>query len=195
MSPNNKNSYEGLTQALKKRFTPVRIQGVVTSLFHGRKQKNEESVDNYAQELRRLYQRAYPESFQGSVDAERMGKTLLASQFVSGLRSEIKKGVTSSNQSCNIEQLLVKARFEEAKLAELTDTGPSSKPLRGTENSTSHPSSQRVRFQSPIGPTNKYLQKQNTILPELPSNPPRQTKKPPAWSVDLPQLWWCRSFC
>ena len=76
-------------------------------------------VDAYAQELRRLYQKADPESLCGSEDAEKVGKTLLASQFVDGLRPEIKKSITGSDQSGDIEPLLVKARFEEAKLANL----------------------------------------------------------------------------
>ena len=120
--PQVKTSYESLTTELKKRFTPVRIQGVDTNLFHDRKQKPGETVDQYAQELRWLYQKAYPDNLHGSKDAEKMGKTLLASQFVSGLRTEIKKHVTGSDQPDNIEQLLVKARFEEAKQAELVVT-------------------------------------------------------------------------
>lgn len=147
-----RNSYENLAKELTKRFTPVRIQGVDTSLFHERRQKAEESVDSYAQELRRLYQKAYPESLQGSEDAEKIGKTLLASQFLSGLRTEIKRRVTGSEHSHDLEQLLVKARFEEAKIAELATT-ETNKPMKGIEinASMSRPnnSMQRVRFQSP----------------------------------------------
>ena len=73
------------------------------SLFHERKQKVGETVDQYAQELRRLYQKAYPESLQGSEDVERMGKTLLASQFLAGLRIEIKRNVTGSEQPGDLE--------------------------------------------------------------------------------------------
>ena len=118
-SPQKKASYDLLIAELRKRFTPVRIQGVDTSLFHERKQGEGESVDQYAQALRRLHQKAYPESLQGSEDAERMGRTLLASQFVSGLKPAIKRSVTGSEQPNDIELLLTKARFEEAKLREL----------------------------------------------------------------------------
>lgn len=59
---NVQGDFECLTAELRKRFTPVRIQGVDTSLFHERKQKPGESVDAYAQELRRLHHKAYPES-------------------------------------------------------------------------------------------------------------------------------------
>ena len=156
-SQQTRNSYDKLTKELMKRFTPVRIQGVDSSLFHDRKQKTGESVDSYAQELRRLYQKAYPESMQGSEDAEKIGKTLLASQFLSGLHTEIKKRVTGSEHSCDIEQLLVKSRFEEAKLAELS-TAETNKSIRGTENNATRPNNamQRVRFQSP-GPTQTRL--------------------------------------
>ena len=98
---------------------PVRIQGVDTSLFHNRKQKVGETVDQYAQDLRKLHQKAYPDSIRGSTNAEEIGKTLLASHFVAGLWPEIRKSMTGSSQSSDMEQLLVKARFEEAKLAEL----------------------------------------------------------------------------
>ena len=69
-----KGSHEHLTRELCKRFTPVRIQGVDTSLFHDRKQKANETVDAYAQDLRRLYQKAYPESLCRSGDAENLDR-------------------------------------------------------------------------------------------------------------------------
>ena len=46
-SAQERSSYEGMSAALVKRFTPVRIQAVQSSLFHERKQ-GEESVDSYA---------------------------------------------------------------------------------------------------------------------------------------------------
>ena len=148
-TPKVKGSFESLTAELRKRFTPVRIQGVDTSLFHERKQKGGETVHQYAQELRRLHQNAYPESHSGSEDAKKMGRILLASQFVSGLRPEIKKGVTGSEQPGNIEQLLVKARFEEAKLVELKSADQLPKTLRTSDNTRYQPNNQfvpRVRF-------------------------------------------------
>lgn len=41
-----------------------------------------------------------------------MGQTVLANQFVSGLCQELKAKVVGTDR--NLEQLLVKARFEEA---------------------------------------------------------------------------------
>ena len=46
-----RTSYSSLVAELSKRFTPVRIQAVQSSLFHERKQGPKESVDDYAQDL------------------------------------------------------------------------------------------------------------------------------------------------
>ena len=112
-----RTSYEALTAALTERFKPVRIKSVQSGLFHERKQKSKESVEEYAQDLNRLYQRAYPHSERGSADAERMGQTVLAYQFVAGLKPEIPLKLAEHEGS--FEQLLMKARFEEAKLHDL----------------------------------------------------------------------------
>ena len=55
-----------MSAALVKRFTPVRIQAVQSSLFHERKQ-GEESVDSYAQALKVLFHKAYPNTQRGTV--------------------------------------------------------------------------------------------------------------------------------
>ena len=86
-------------------------------MFHKRKQKSKESVEEYAQDLSRLYQCAYPNSERGSADAERMGQTVLAYQFVAGLKPEIRLKVAGHEES--FEQLLMKAQIEEAKLHDL----------------------------------------------------------------------------
>ena len=106
-----------LTAALTERFKPVRIKSVQGGLFHERKQKLKETVEEYAQNLNRLYQRAYPCSERGSADAERMGQTVLANQFAAGLKPEIRVKVAGHEGS--FEQLLMKARLEEAKLHDL----------------------------------------------------------------------------
>ena len=49
-TPQQRSSYE-LVRALQSRFTPVRIQSVQSSIFHERKHKDGESVDDYAQDL------------------------------------------------------------------------------------------------------------------------------------------------
>ena len=46
-----------------------------------------------------------------------MGQTVLANQFIAGLRPELKAKVVGTEG--NLEQLLLKARFEEAKRKEL----------------------------------------------------------------------------
>ena len=112
-------SYEALMAALTERFKPIRIKSVLSGLFHERKQVKE-SVEEYAQDLNRLYQRAYPHSERGSADAEKMGQTVLAYQFVAGLKPEIRLKVAGHEGS--FEQLLMKARLEEAKLHDLQPT-------------------------------------------------------------------------
>ena len=114
-----RNDYAALTAELKKRFTPVRLQAVQSSQFHEKKQKSSESVDSYAQDVHRLFYKAYPLARQGNQEAEEMGKAVLASQFVSGLLPEIKRKVAGAEGS--FDQLLVKARYEEAKLRDLSD--------------------------------------------------------------------------
>ena len=96
------------------RFKSVRIKSVLSGLFHKRKQKVKESVEEYANDLNRLYQHAYPYLKRGSADAEKMGQTVLAYQFVAGLKLEIRLKVAGHEGS--FEQLLMKARLEEAKL-------------------------------------------------------------------------------
>ena len=162
--PQIKESYDRLAAELHKRFTPIRIQGVDTSLFHERKQKPGESVDQYAQELQRLHQKAYPESLRGSEDAEQIGKTLLASQFLTGLRPEIKKNVTGSEQFGEIDKLLAKARFEEAKLLELSSNEPRPTPTGDNKQGKSfvpHP----PKLNHPQGP---WLQRPPPSVPRSP---------------------------
>ena len=105
-----------MAAALTKRFTPVRIQAVQTSLFHKRKQREKESVDGYAQALRVLFQKAYPSAQRGSLEAEDMRKTVLASQFASRLLPDIKVKVAGSE--VDFDTLLAKDQFEETKLCD-----------------------------------------------------------------------------
>ena len=112
-----RSSYEALTAALTERFKPIRIKSVQSGLFHERKQGPTESVENYAQDLNSLYQRAYPHSERGSADAERMGQTVFAYQFVAGLQPEIRFKIAGNEGT--FDQLLLKARLEEAKLRDI----------------------------------------------------------------------------
>ena len=74
-------------------------------------------MDDYAQALRKLFKKAYSTELRGEPEADSMGRTVLANQFVSGLQTELKSKVVGTEG--NLEQLLVKARFEEAKRREL----------------------------------------------------------------------------
>jgi len=67
-----------------------------------------------------LFHRAYPSVYQGTKEADTLGQTVLVNQFVAGLLPEIKSKIVGCEGDFN--QLLTKARFEEAKLHDL---GPS----------------------------------------------------------------------
>ena len=60
---------------------------------------------------------SYPSVQQGTREAEAVGQTILTNQFVAGLLPEIKSTIVGSEG--NFNQLLSKARFEEAKLREI----------------------------------------------------------------------------
>ena len=61
-NPQQRSDYQQLKSKLAERFTPVRIQAVHSNLFHQRKQDLGEAVDHYAQDLRRLFYKAYPKA-------------------------------------------------------------------------------------------------------------------------------------
>ena len=117
-NPDQHSSYDALEGELSKQFTPVCIQAVQSSLFHDRKQGSAETVDDYVQNLRQLFRCAYPNALQGTREAEAMGQSVLAYQFVAGLRPAIKVKVVGNEGT--FERLLLKARFEEAKIRDLT---------------------------------------------------------------------------
>ena len=112
-----RTNYCLLVAELRKWFTPVRLPAIQSSLFHDRRQHASESVDHYAQELRTLFHRAYPSVYQGTREAEALGQTVLVNQFVVGLLPEIKSKIVGCESK--FDQLLTKARFEEAKLRDL----------------------------------------------------------------------------
>ena len=103
-----------------------------TSLFHDWKQQNSESVDKFAQDSRKLYNKAYPPSMRGGEEAEAMGNTVLASQFVAGLKPDIRKKIAGCEHT-SLDQLLIKARFEEAKQRELTGDEPKERLRDGSK--------------------------------------------------------------
>ena len=119
-SEEQKTSYQALVTEMSRRFTPVRIQALECSKFHERRQKREESVDAYAQDLQRLFRKAYPGAALGSNDALEMGQAVLSSQFVGGLAPEIKRKIAYI-EGATFSELWQKARFEEARLQDLSN--------------------------------------------------------------------------
>ena len=117
-TPKQRSQYQELKAKLAERFTPVRIQAVHSNLFHQRRQEVGETVDHYAQDLRRLFYKAYPRASQGTGEAEDLGRSVLAYQFVAGLTSALRTKIAGVEG--NFDQLLVKARFEEAKIRDLS---------------------------------------------------------------------------
>ena len=117
-SPEQRTDYERLKAQMMTRFTPVRLQAVHSNLFHQRKQGEAESVDQYAQELRKLFYRAYPRASQATEQAEGFRKSVLAYQFVAGLKKNLQSRVAGIKG--DFDQLLLRARFEEAKIRDLS---------------------------------------------------------------------------
>ena len=110
-------SYQQMVELLTDRFPLVQIQSVQSSLFHDRKQTNE-TVDEYAQDVRRLFYLAYPRAQQGTQETEDLAHTVLAYQFVAGLKPNLKSKLAGVEGT--FDQLLIKARFEEAKARDLS---------------------------------------------------------------------------
>ena len=131
---------------LHKRFTPVYLQAVQISLFHDCKQESGEPVDEYVQDMRVLVYKAYPYAQQGTQEAEKLGQMVLTNQFVTGLCEDIKIKVIGIEGS--FDQVLTRARFEEAKLGDLSnnETRPLSKSLsmQGSRVVTEEPGSTSV---------------------------------------------------
>ena len=110
-------SYQQMVDLLTDRFIPVQIQSVQSSLFHDRKQTNE-TVDEYAQDVRCLFYLAYPWAQQGTQETENLARTVLAYQFVAGLKPNLKSKLAGVEGT--FDQLLVKARFEETKASDMS---------------------------------------------------------------------------
>ena len=161
-----RRSYHTISTELRKRFTPVRIGAVQTSLFHDRKQSDSETVDTYAQDLRHLFHKAYPSSKRGAHEAEAIAQTVLTNQFVAGLRSNIKAKVAGTEGTFG--ELLTKARFEEAKVRELRST-PAKPPLSLSSRSNTH--GQSTPRYSPTNGQSARREQQTR------SNGPRQNPK------------------
>ena len=166
-------SYDVLVKELERRFMPVELPAVQTSLFHDRKQKPREPVDDFAQDLRRLFYRAYPKAQQGSPEAEEMGRAVLANQFVNGLATDLKTKMTGKEG--DLSKLLAIARFEEAKIREVIE------PARRTASGSRPP-----QYGPPAG-QNRPPDRGNRPYSGPPRNRPpiggQQSKEPPAAPV------------
>ena len=137
-TPAQKSSYQLLTAELKKRFTPVQLTAVQTQLFHSHQQGTKESIDNFAQELRKLHSKAYAVTTYVNPETEKVGQMVLANQFISGLRPELQAKVVGMEGS--MDALVLKAWFKEAKAKELTGTrGLMNKRQSVTSSGTSTP--------------------------------------------------------
>lgn len=88
-TPAQKGNYHLLVAELQRRFTPVQLTAIQTQLFHSQKQGSKESVDDFAQDLRKLHSRAYSTTMYANPEAEKVGQIVLAIQFISGLRPEL----------------------------------------------------------------------------------------------------------
>ena len=110
-------NYSLLVAELQKRFTLVHLPTEHSSLFHDKKQGLTETVDQYAQQLRCLFNKAYPSIQQGTKEAETFGQTVLVNRFVAGFLPAIKSKLVGIEE--DFSHLLTKARFEEAKLQHL----------------------------------------------------------------------------
>ena len=116
-APVQRSNYQELVTALKKRFKPVVLTAVQSQLFHSRRQGQKESVDDFAQDLRKLHAKAYATSTSANLEAEKVGQIVLVNQFISGLRPELQRKLVGLEGS--MDEMLLKARFEEVKIRDL----------------------------------------------------------------------------
>ena len=153
-----RSKYALLVAAMKRRFTPIRLTAVQAQLFHNRQQQERETVDQFAQDLQKLYNLAYAGE---GPQAKRMGQTLLVNQFVTGLRADLKRKLIGTDGS--LDELVLKARFEEAKTRELVGDKPrtympsrTQRPAGGSSSmlvppmTTSPPSVRCTQSSSPV---------------------------------------------
>ena len=76
-------------------------------------------MDHYVQDLQRLFYKAYPRASQGTKQTEYHGRSVLAYQFVAGLTLALRTIKQLESTDNLINYVLVKARFEEAKIRDL----------------------------------------------------------------------------
>ena len=95
-----------IVKQLRKHFTPVELTAIQSQRFHDCCQSTKESVDKFAQELKKLFRNTYYSLTKGGTEAKAIGETVLANQFVSGLQLELESKVVGFEG--NLEQLLVR---------------------------------------------------------------------------------------
>ena len=61
LSPRTRESFRGLSKELECRFRKIETAGTFRTKFSQRRQKVGESIESYAAELKRLYDKAYPD--------------------------------------------------------------------------------------------------------------------------------------
>ena len=85
------------------------------------------SLDEYAQDVQHLFYLAYQQTQQGTEETEVLGRTVLAYQFVAGLKPNFKPKLAGVEGT--FDQLLVRIRFKKAKACDLSlVTTTSTKP-------------------------------------------------------------------
>ena len=131
----------------------MQIQPIQSQLFHDRRQGPKETVDEYAEALKKLFAKAYSKLARGGQVAESMAQSVLANQFEAGLRPELKSKVVGSDG--NLEQLMMKARFEEVKRKELAMATPSNSNQRKFGDQKGASQLLSVKNQLPEVQTNK----------------------------------------
>ena len=88
-------------EQLHKRFTPVQLMAIQSQHFHDHCQSPNETVDEFAQELNKLFHKAYSNLIRGGAEAEAVGQFVLANQFKSGLCLVLKSKVVGTEENLN----------------------------------------------------------------------------------------------
>ena len=112
-------------------------------MFHSRRQGANDSVEDFAQELRKLYARAHSTTTCSNPEAEKVGQIVLVNQFVS--RSELQAKVVGVEG--DMEEMVTRARF---KLRELSTLSPQKTySPKGSSGGNSHQPAQTPNNSAP----------------------------------------------
>ena len=96
-----------------ERLTPVQLTTVQTQMFHECRQGPRESVDEFAQEIRKPFSKAYLRTSREGPEAEVPGTKHVSNQFIVGLKPKLKVKMVGVEGS--VDELLLKACIEEVK--------------------------------------------------------------------------------